>query len=550
VVSADKPAADEIVDSVKSELRTNEALRADFPVPCWAAALSEDVALKAKNWTWGGEPLGMTWNTKRVTLPILPQSDGAGCVIVGRGLTGRLRGMRIKVGKRALRPDLFAIDDPQTDESAASMAQVKTRETLILGAILGSGGPGKEIAAMLPCTVIKYGDVAHRMLDRKRHPDWQGRSRAMVKKWPKSQKTLWGQYMTKRREESAEAATAFYKKNRKKMDAGSQVDWPERYTEGKEISALQHAENLRCDLGDEVFDAEYQNNPGEQNASVYHLTPDLVASRVHAGRKKGQVPAEAKIIVAATDLNHYGLHTVSAAFANDQTAWIPAYTRFDRRGAGIIPKDCPEPQAKQLMYEALVDHGAQIAGLPLMREKESVRVGIWMIDAGYMPDVVRRYIEGEARKLGIQTIVAARGHGFDRYRPTGKNVIGQPREQCHHAETLVVGHFIAFNACYWREISQKAWLGTPNAPGSISLFEGRHLEFAEHITRPKLVEKLRGQYGWVWRWHTAPGWHDYQDAVTMCYVAAAWAGIGTAGPPKVRKKYKETRKCKVSRDAA
>jgi hypothetical protein len=536
VVGADKDAADEIVESVKTELRTNELLREDFPVPCWAALLSDDVAMKAKHWTWGGKKLGMAWNTKRVILPNLPESDGAGCVIVGRGLTGRLRGMRIKVGKRALRPDLFAVDDPQTDESAASATQVKTREKLILGAILGSGGPGKTIAAMLPCTVIKYGDVAHRMLDRKRHPDWQGRVRAMVKKWPKAQKALWKQYFRKRREESEESATTFYKANRKRMDAGAKVDWAERYTKekGKELSALQHAENLLCDLGEEVFDAEYQNSPDEQNASVYQLTADLVASRIHVGRKRGQVPTEARVVVAATDLNHYGLHTTCVAFANDQTAWIPEYTNFDRRGKGIIPKDCPEPQAKQLMYQALVDHGPQVAGLPLMRDRQSAGVGMWIIDAGYMPDVVKRYVEGEGRRLGL-TIMPARGYNFDRYRPTGKNVIGKPREQCHHAETLIAGHFIAYNACYWREVAQKAWLASPNAPGSISLFEGRHREFAEQVTRIKLVEKLRGHHGWVWRWHTAPGWHDYADTVTMAYVGAAWSGIGTAGPPVPQK---------------
>ena len=93
-----------------------------------------------------------------------------------------------------------------------------------------------------------------------------------------------------------------------------------------------------------------------------------------------------------------------------------------------------------------------------------------------------------------------------------------------------LGRYIAFNADYWREVSQKAWLGTPNGPGSLSLFDGaRHVEFAEQICREKLLEKLPGQYGTVWRWATAPGWHDYGDALTMCYVAATCGGIGTSG---------------------
>ncbi len=145
-----------------------------------------------------------------------------------------------------------------------------------------------------------------------------------------------------------------------------------------------------------------------------------------------------------------------------------------------------------------------------------------------MPDVVRRYIEGPGRGLGIQ-ILPARGYAGDRYRPTPRNRIGAPREGCHLAESPIAGRFVAFNADHWREVSQRAWLAPPNAPGSLSLFEGRHSEFAEQICRERLVEKLMGEYGPVWRWHTAPGWHDFGDAVTMTYVGAAWGGIGTAG---------------------
>jgi hypothetical protein len=541
IVGADLTAAQEIQDSIKLELRTNERLRTDFPLPCWAAALADDTALKAKGWTWGGDSLGMIWDRQKIVLPILDKADGAGCVIVPRGLTGRLRGMRLKVGKVAVRPDLFACDDCQTDESAASPAQVDTRERLILGAIMGSGGPDKTVAAFLPCTVIKHDDLAARMLDRKRHPDWQGRARGLVKKWPDAQKTLWAEYTTKRREDSPAAADAFYAANRAAMDKGAAMDWPERFTKGKETSALQHAENLLCDLGEEAFAAEYQNDPQEAKPSVYDLTADLVASRVHPGRRAGEIPSEGRLIVAATDLNHYGLHSAAAGFGNDQTAWICWYGRHDGAGRGIVPKNCPESEAKRRMFEALVEHGATVAALPLSRDGEAVRPGLWIIDAGYMPDVVRRYLEGPARTLGIP-VMAARGFGADKYRPAGKGTIGAPREQCHLAESAVAGRFLAFNSDAWREVSQRAWLASPNAPGSLSLFESaRHREFAAQVTREKLVEKLSGQYGPVWRWHVAPGWHDWGDAVTMLYAGAAWGGVGTGGyvaPAKpTRKRY-------------
>jgi len=195
----------------------------------------------------------------------------------------------------------------------------------------------------------------------------------------------------------------------------------------------------------------------------------------------------------------------------------------------VVPKNCPEMEAKALMFQALVDLGPKATGLPLMRDGQPIRLGLWIIDAGYMPDIVKRYIEGPARALGVPTI-ATRGYSADKYRPTSASVIGLPREQCHLAETNITGKFLAFNACYWREVAQKAWLASPNAPGSLSLYEGgRHREFADHIVREKLIEKLHGNTGDVWKWHAGPGWHDWGDAVTMAYVGAAWNGIGTGG---------------------
>ena len=94
----------------------------------------------------------------------------------------------------------------------------------------------------------------------------------------------------------------------------------------------------------------------------------------------------------------------------------------------------------------------------------------------------------------------------------------------------------------WREIGQRGWLGTPGSPGGLSLHEGNHTEFAEHVCKEKLLEKLQGKYGMAWTWRTQPGWHDWGDAETMCYVAAVWQGIGTQG-----RVVKQTRKRRRSR---
>jgi hypothetical protein len=238
---------------------------------------------------------------------------------------------------------------------------------------------------------------------------------------------------------------------------------------------------------------------------------------------------------------------VACGFSNDQTGSIPWYGRFDNQGRGIIPKDIPEGEAKRILFEALVAHGKELAGMVITRDGIKAQVGLWVIDGGYMGDVVRRFLETAGRTIGIPCCMA-RGFSNDKYRPYGKNVIGKPKEQTHQTTSDVVGRFVAFNADYWREVAQRGWLATPGAPGSLSLYEGRHIEFAEQVCREKLLEKLQGQFGPVWRWVTAPGWHDYGDAVTMCYVGAVWLNVGTQGPSVVnQRRYIEKRKCKVER---
>jgi hypothetical protein len=137
--------------------------------------------------------------------------------------------------------------------------------------------------------------------------------------------------------------------------------------------------------------------------------------------------------------------------------------------------------------------------------------------------------------------VVARGYGFDRYRPYGKNLIGKPMEMCHRTK-WPMGTGLAWQSDHWHEVSQRAWLGSVGAPGACSLFAGHHREFAEHVAAQRLAEKLEGKMGTVWRWVRTPGRNDWGDALAMCYMGAAVAGIGTGGAvvaQRTRKRYSQ-----------
>ena len=128
---------------------------------------------------------------------------------------------------KTVRPSLVVLDDPQTDESARSLSQCATRESILAGAVLGLAGPGKKISGIMPCTVIRPSDMADSILDRDKHPQWQGERTKIVYSFPKNEK-LWTRYAEIRAERlrngvGLKTATEFYGQNREAMDEGAVV---------------------------------------------------------------------------------------------------------------------------------------------------------------------------------------------------------------------------------------------------------------------------------------------------------------------------------------
>ena len=203
-------------------------------------------------------------------LPTMPGSVASGAIIKVAGITGRIRGMKYKrADGQTVRPSLVVLDDPQTDESARSLSQCATRESILAGAVLGLAGPGKKISGIMPCTVIRPERHGRQHPDRATSiPEWNGERTKMVYSFPTDEK-LWQRYAEMRAEslrsgDAGEEATEFYGANREAMDEGAVIAWPERFNHD-ELSAIQHAMNLK--LQDEAaFFAEYQNEPLPEEA--------------------------------------------------------------------------------------------------------------------------------------------------------------------------------------------------------------------------------------------------------------------------------------------
>ncbi|HRR84746.1 MAG TPA: hypothetical protein P5316_07020, partial [Phycisphaerae bacterium] len=194
LIGADEEHAANMLDSIKAELENNERLLADFPEVVFPIHRLEGIHQRSAGQLYQGKQTHIGWTAREIVLPTIPGSAASGAIIRVAGITGRIRGMKHKrADGSSVRPSLVLIDDPQTDESARSPSQCATRERILAGAILGLAGPGKKIAGLMTLTVVRPDDMADRILDREKHPQWQGERTKMVYAWPTNE-ALWARY--------------------------------------------------------------------------------------------------------------------------------------------------------------------------------------------------------------------------------------------------------------------------------------------------------------------------------------------------------------------
>ncbi len=396
VVASDAAAAESICSNLRAELDGNDLLGEDFPDAVHAIRALEGIARRAEGQTSEGERTHLIWTKNEVRLP--NTAPGGGSVIRTAGITGRIRGAKAPLSDGSqVRPDLVLVDDPQTDKSAKSPAQVASRMKTLASTILGLAGPGQKISAAVTCTIIEKGDLADQLLDRALHPEWQGLKCSLMYAMPTATK-LWDEYAEMLREEMRtekphDQSTAFYVKHREEMDAGAMPAWPQRH-EPAEISATQHAMNLRIKRGEAAFAAEYQNSPQDPYASgeVVQITAAAVLRKT-TNAERGVVPVEDSVLTVGIDVQEkILLYTVAGwnpAFGGD----VISYGAYPEQGRPYFTLPQVErtmakahdgaswPAALYASLEALV---ATLCGQEWKRDDGTVaRVERVLIDAGY-----------------------------------------------------------------------------------------------------------------------------------------------------------------------
>ncbi len=548
------------LENLKTELLRNDLLLADYPEAIYPIRIMEGENRATLGQRYKGERTTMLWRQSSIVLPTIPGSVSSGSIIDVAGLTGSLRGKNHKRQDGSIvRPRLAIADDPQTRKSANSESDTDQRERIICGDVAYLAGPGQPIAVIMPCTVIYKGDLSDRMLDRAKHPEWQGERTKMVISFPKSER-LWQEYAVLRADSfrndgDGSTATEFYRKNRDAMDVGAVIAWPERYNRETELSAIQHVMNLK--LRDEgAFMAEYQNEPITQQAEeITVILPEDIAAKTN-GMKRSIVPHSHEKLTAFIDVHETVLYYVVASWKGDFSGAIVDYgtvpeqprSDFALRGAKkTLALTFPGMALEGQLYSGLTALCDYIVGQDWERDVDRMpmRPERILIDANYsqMTELVYEFCR---QCPYASTVTPSHGKGvragdkpWSQYKRRTGETLGNHWRLPVVKGTRSIRH-VVFDTNWWKSFVHERWRSAKGEAGSLTLWgrkangqmiaRGQHLPFAtQQCAEYPVTVQAKGQTAHEWRMKSHRPDNHYFDCVVGAAVAASMVGINLPG---------------------
>jgi hypothetical protein len=272
--------------------------------------------------------------------------------------------------------------------------------------------------------------------------------------------------------------------------------------------------------------AERQNEPLKRGVDVYSISPEVILSR-KSDRRPFEVPEWSELIVCGTDINpSYALSTVVMAFGKDRTGAVLWYGKYT--DAPLPTNDeMSDTQKQQIIFGALWKHGEQLLAYPAHGRQ-------WGIDGGgAQSTVAKRFAYEWNRKHPEMAVVVTYGRSGKSARISARNETIRRRGNdqswllCRDRDPVYGStEWVLWNSDYWREIMQRAFTCETGAAGGITLPQGSHHEFAEHICREKLRGKVELNGRMIFDFEKSAGKNDLSDALNICYLIADMQGIG------------------------
>lgn len=571
VVGVNQAASAGNIDSLKSELSTNELLLEDFPEICCPIEALDGKPQRCASQTCGGEHTSMVWRADTIVLPTVEGSLASGNIIVAKPYR-KARGVKFKRPDGAnARPDLILVDDPQDDESAASPAQVKKNLSILKKNLIHTAAHQRKLAIIVNGTVICKADMIEALLS---DSAWQGERIRFMKSRSKAHDSFWlKDYATVRstfdrsvngdKQRAEREATALYASRRTEADEGCEISWTERFNKPSELSAIQHAYNVIIDDGEDVFASEYQNEPIEQRETASPLTAALVASKTN-GLARGVVPKSAEYVTAYIDVHLRLLYYVVAAWSKDFTGSVIDYGTYPRQPLPYFAQ-ASAPSSMADVSPGTDEDAFILAGLTKLtdillgfsfgrEDRAEMHVGNLLIDAkwGEKTELVKRFCRRHPQ-YGTRLMPAmGRGIGpqnkdFSEYLPEPGSRsgfgwrVGKPNKDGERWVTIDANQMKS-------HVSSRLALplGTPGGIDLFGLDPKEHALFADHcvseapmeMTAKRGVGQLRTRV--VWEWLMPHMDNHYWDCLCGAAAAASMMGCQIPGHAKREKRRRMT----------
>lgn len=546
LIAADDHKFKRLLAGIRTILENNTLLHEDFPEVCYPICSLERIANRANFQLVRGQPTYMVWGSELLIFPTTEETlaaGNAGVVIGGGGLTGAAvrGGVATLPSGEQIRPDCVLVDDPQTRKSAKSPAGVQEREDIISGDVLGMAGPGQTMAAMVMCTCIYRDDLAARLLDSERSPDWKSLKVQTIKTWPKMAK--WEKYDGIRRQEllgelEEGAANEFYAANREEMDEGAQVYWEGRVDPGH-LSALQTAMDDYY-RNPRAFMAERQNTPEEElEGDLQPLSPLALVRRTHP-YKRGILPPDATTITAHIDVQQSLLYWAVCAWTQTSRGYVIDYGTFPeqprryfvlRDVTRTLAAASPGNDESGAIRAGIASLCGTLAAKTFIRaDGAETHIDRGIVDARWRPEDV------EAAIVASKTSVWMPAYG------TGIGAKDSPMTQWFRRLAGVRGNHwlitkperrvlrsVFVDTNYWKTQLYQSLSVPPEHSSALTLYQEKHSHhqlMADHLAAERAVRvEAKGRI--IDEWQLPPHKPDnhFWDNVVGCMAAASVLGI-------------------------
>ena len=486
-------AAEDSLESIKTELETNERLAEDYPEVCVPIRALENTPNRAHYQTVSGHrhdnsrvyeqhPSKFSWCGQEIYLPDVPGSPAAGAIIATRGLDSAVRGLK----KKGRRPQIVGIDDPDTEETARSEEQAAKIERRIDRAIAGLGSQKKRVARIMLTTLQSRISVSYKYTDPKQKPSWRGKRFRFLVSPPTNQK-LWDEYIILRQDDwrnNTDTAQQFYVEHFAEMNAGAAVANPNR-KDPHQLTALQFYYDQIARTSKESVATEYDNDPPEE--AVVEGSVTLTPHRVQvawSGFERGIVPADTTCLTCGADVGLQGLHYVVMAHTQDGRSRIVNYAKHDFFTDGLQARD-----AEARILSGLMEWLEYLQTNPFKDEAGNAwDIGCTLIDSGWKHESWQNQpVQIFAQQAGPSVRPCKGMPRYVRPKQTHANVVGDNWDFSVTAE----GPLVKINSDHWKLKLHEGFLLEADEAGSVTVFtppteSGRlnrlqHIAYSHHI---------------------------------------------------------------------